>query len=418
MKPLPCVNILYIDLDSYFASVEQQDDPRLRGNPVAVTPSREISPSATCIAASYEAKAFGVRTGTRVQEARHLCPGIAFRAARHDRYVTVHHEVKMALDRILPVEKTCSIDEFASVLTGPQRELSQAIFLARAVKESIALHAGEYLGVSIGLGANMLLAKIAAEMEKPNALAWIVPGEEREKLSRLSLRALPGISHGMETRLAAAGVETVEALLDLAPRHARMIWGSVQGERFLRRLHGEAIPDVATRRRMIGHSQILVPQSRSADEARNVVRRLLAKAASRLRRMGFFATRLSLGVKYPFDGRERRETGFRATQDTFMMMRALESLWRSLPQRGVCRSVSVALHGLVPEEEYIPDLFDEPITPGTKTRSTELSALVDGLNQRYGRDTLTYGAPPASLAPYTGAKIAFDRVPEPLEFKE
>lgn len=412
------VESLYLDLNSYFASVEQHDNEALLGWPVAVVPSREISPTATCIAASYEAKALGVKTGTKVGDARTLCPSIEFRSARHDRYVELHHAIKAAVEHILPIEKTCSIDEFACRLTGQQRKLEMALDLARSIKKRISSDVGPSLRCSIGLGPNTLLAKIAGELEKPDGLQWIMPGEQWTKLAPLDLCALPGINRRMERRLREAGVDTVPALLDLAPRHARMIWGGVQGERFLRALWGESIPDLVTKRRMIGHSQVLAPRNRVHTEARIVARRLLVKAASRLRRSGYFASRLTFGAKRIGGGRFRRETSFAATQDTILLLKALETGWRDLQPAERLLTVSVALHGLVAREAHIPDLFEDREAPGVATRRETLFRIVDELNQRYGRDTLTFGEAPKQLAPYTGAKIAFNRVPEEIEFRE
>lgn len=412
------VTWLYLDLDSYFASVEQHDNADLRGKPVAVLPGREISPGATCIAASYAAKAFGVRTGTKVAEARELCPDIVFCQARHDRYVTVHREVRAALETIIPVEAVCSIDEFSCRLLGPQCELETAIALASAAKERIYRSVGPALGCSIGVGVNPLLAKIAAEMDKPDGLGSIAPGEEREKLSRLSLTDLPGINRGMKARLERAGVETVAGLLDLAPRHARQIWNGVQGERFLRRLLGEDIPEIATKRGMIGHSQVLAPAARSSQNARLVARRLLTKAAARLRRMEYFSTRLSLGAKYHTGMRAGREMRFHATKDTLIFLKTMEEMWQTIPHNQPFKAVSVTLSGLVSDADHVADLFEERPASGILTQQEALFNAIDRLNQRYGRDTLTVGERPGEMAPYSGAKIAFNRIPEETEFRE
>jgi DNA polymerase-4 len=109
MGEQPCVGILYLDMNSYFASVEQQVEPGLRGRPVAVIPSD--SENTCCIAASIEAKMRGVKTGTIVREARRLCPGIVLRPARHDLYVDFHHRIKAAVEWVATVATTHSIDE-------------------------------------------------------------------------------------------------------------------------------------------------------------------------------------------------------------------------------------------------------------------------------------------------------------------
>src|SRR4051812_6132249 len=105
-------------MNAFFASVEQQDDPRLRGRPVAVVACDTDTTS--CIAASYEAKARGVKTGTPVWEARRLCPGIVCRVGRHERYVEVHHEIVRAVGRCVPVTKVMSVDEMACRLIGEE----------------------------------------------------------------------------------------------------------------------------------------------------------------------------------------------------------------------------------------------------------------------------------------------------------
>ena len=118
------LSTLYVDMNSYFASVEQQSRPELRGRPVAVVPVETDSTS--CIAASYEAKAFGVRTGTNVGEARRMCPGLVLVKGRPDLYVRTHHAVIEAIDRVLPVAGVHSIDEFSCRLLGAERERARA----------------------------------------------------------------------------------------------------------------------------------------------------------------------------------------------------------------------------------------------------------------------------------------------------
>jgi DNA polymerase-4 len=140
---------LFLDLNSYFASVEQQENPAIRGKPVIVVP---VETDTTCaIAASYEAKAFGIHTGTRVGDARHLCPGLICVAARHDVYVDYHHRILDELDRHIYVTKVCSVDEVACELVGPDRLLANAVALAKRIKAGIAERVGVCMRSSIGL---------------------------------------------------------------------------------------------------------------------------------------------------------------------------------------------------------------------------------------------------------------------------
>src|SRR3954453_2947714 len=209
----PAVNWLFVDLNSYFASVEQQDRPELRGKPVGVVPM--LADTTCCIAASYEAKAFGVRTGTIVADAKRLCPGIPLVEARHELYVEYHHRIVEAVESCLPVTAVCSIDEMACRLMGRERPLLAAMELAGKVKARIRERAGECLRSSVGLATNRYLAKVASDMEKPDGLVALTLDILPEALRRLTLRDLPGIGARTEKRLNERGIHTMEDLLTL-----------------------------------------------------------------------------------------------------------------------------------------------------------------------------------------------------------
>ena len=123
----PLLNWLFVDLNSYFASVEQQVRPELRGRPVGVVPM--MADTTVCIAASYEAKAFGVRTGTIVADAKRMCPEIVLVEGRHEIYTEYHHRVVEAVESCVPVTAVCSIDEMACRLIGRERHLRGALDL-------------------------------------------------------------------------------------------------------------------------------------------------------------------------------------------------------------------------------------------------------------------------------------------------
>src|SRR5438552_16699201 len=155
---------LFIDMNSFFASVEQQDGRSLRGRPVAVIPTD--AETTACIAASYEAKAFGVKTGTPVWQARKMCPGIICIPADHRRYVTMHNRVVDAVGSVVPVDRIMSIDEMSCRLVGDERRPERAKEVGRAVKAAIRSRAGDYMACSVGVGPNELLAKVAGDMQK------------------------------------------------------------------------------------------------------------------------------------------------------------------------------------------------------------------------------------------------------------
>ncbi len=407
---------LFVDLNSYFASVEQQENPALIGKPVAVIPM--MTDSTCAIAASYEAKAFGVKTGTKIYDAKRMCPDLHCVLARHDVYVAYHHRIFAELENHLHVTRICSIDEAVCLLLAEERRMENLHGLCRQIKAGLKRNIGPAITCSIGVGPNAFLAKIASDMEKPDGFTVLQPGHYREQLFQLALRDRTGINARMERRLNAAGIHSVEQFWNLSPKHARLIWNSVEGERFWYKLHGYEIPDRQTQKRVVGHSRVLDPQLRPADEAGLMARQLTTKAAARLRRYELYACRLSLGVKTVDGMRWANERSFSPTQDNFPLLKALDILW----QRMLCDThrvnllqVSVTLHDLHRCEELTLDLF-ETRTP--EPRSAALTAAIDTISQRYGNATISIGACPKTSAGYVGTKIAFTRIPEQLEFQE
>jgi len=419
---------LYIDLNSYFASVEQQLQPRLRGRPVAVVPTADTD-STCAIAASYEAKAFGVKTGTMIYEARRLCPGLVTVPARHDKYVDFHHRIMTEVAQHIPITKICSIDEAACRLLGRERDRDNAMTLARTIKRGIADNVGQHLTSSIGIAPNHFLAKVASNLQKPDGLTVLEGGELPGRLFDLTLRDLPGIGRRMEQRLKDAGVTSVRSLWNIAPKHARTIWHSVAGERFWYALHGiEVSGPPESQRHTIGHSHVLSPRMRPRDQARTVARRLTIKAAGRLRRLGFHARFYMLYVHYDRKGsrqttRWKQDVRLPPSQDNFTFLSALNRLWDKMsqaPNSERIKQVSIAFYGLTHENDIMPDMFHALHDPVDRKQQkyNRLSRAMDNINRKYGLDTVVIGALPHGMSRYSGSKIAFTRIPEKAEFHE
>ncbi|MDZ4363753.1 type VI secretion protein ImpB [Brevundimonas sp.] len=415
---------LFIDLNAYFASVEQQMNKDLRGRPVVVRPA----PSEyTCaIAASYEAKAFGVSTGMRISEARLACPGLAVVEARPDLYVTVHKRIMTEIDRHLPVWKVCSIDEAACELIGPQRLEVNAVALARRLQAGIRKNVGDCLHSSVGLAPSRLLAKTACGMMKPDGLTVLRADALPGPLLALPLRKFPGIGSRMEKRLTAAGITTTGDFWNLTAAAARHLWGSIEGERLWRGLHGEdSAEPVEQPRASISHGHVLAGPLRSPDRARIVVRRLVVKCGSRLRRMQTTGGGLALFLDLEEDGHRRHfkatlERRFTATSDTFALLAQVDSMWAEVaPELGTrrLRYVGVAVSRLATAGAVPPDLFGWSPETEQDPRSMKLSRALDALNTRFGKDTVSIGPNPG-LPDFVGAKIAFNRIPEDAEFRE
>ncbi|HEY8565178.1 MAG TPA: type VI secretion protein ImpB [Beijerinckiaceae bacterium] len=410
------VERLYVDFDSFFASAEQHLQPSLRGRPVGIIPLDTAHTG--LIAVSREGKRAGVKRGMWVREARALCPDLVLVPARHDRYVALHAEIVRVVDQVVPVAGVRSIDEIDCELLPSEQAQSREV--GRQVKEAVRREIGPTLTCSVGLGPNELLAKIAAEMEKPDGLVVLHPADLPGPLLHLKLEDVPGIAAGNARRLAVAGVSTMADLWNLAPKHARAIWGSVEGERLWALIHGYAVERPETVRSMFGHGRVLPQAWRNPEKAGACARYLVVKAARRMRRAGFAARVLGLWFT------DRRSAGwygedrFSPAFDDHTILSRLALLVDHARRQGEApfrsRSVHVALSGIVPMEDVVRDLFESGEEGRQRQRWEQLSLIADQLNKRYRRPVLSLGPAVEPPGGYAGAKIAFNRIPDPEDF--
>lgn len=419
----PRVRWLFLDLNSYFASVEQEIHPELRNRPVAVVPV--MADTTCCIAASYEAKAFGVKTGTQVGEAKRLCPGIILVEGSHQVYVEYHNKIVEAVESCVPVSSVMSIDEMACSLMGREQPLVAALELARRVKETIKARVGSTLRCSVGLASNRYLAKIASDMEKPDGLVALTPDILRPALQGLELRDLPGIGARMEKHLHLQGIRSMTQLLDLDRQQLSKVWGGVGGEKLWYWLRGEDFNDRELEyQKSISHSHMLPPEFRSRDGAYAIAQKLLHKAAMRLRSEHLWAANITLSVKFvmPKDlAKKRHFSGIPQSgwshgmtivecQDNQTLIEALRKLWAEMPTGDLYQKpffIGVWLGNLVPDHLHTLSLFSNL---ETETRRTRLSETMDALNHKFGTDTLI----PASMLLAKAAaptRIAFTSIP-------
>jgi DNA polymerase-4 len=421
--PIPVLSLrwLYVDFNSYFASVEQQLRPELRGKPIAVVAVETDSTSA--IAASYEAKAFGIKTGTPVYEAKRLCPGLTCVLARHERYVEFHHCLIEEIERHIPVTAVCSIDEVACRLMDNEISVERSTEIAQSIKKGIAKTIGPYMRCSIGIAPNRYLAKVGTELQKPDGLVVLRAEDLPRKLFSLKLRDLPGVGANIERRIQKASITDLPGLFALSPHEMRTIWGSIWGEKLWYLLRGMELPDEITARRSIGHSHVMAPELRDPVKAKDVARRLTLKAASRLRRMEYYAGAMSFSARLENDTGVHAEERFYRAQDNKTFLDLLDKLWtQALRQsRGIrIKKVSVTLSDLVAVTNLQADLFTNlpDVDLAARSKSEKLSRAVDEINHRFGRDSVLIGMTPSQGRSFSGTKIAFTRIPDVDEFLE
>lgn len=397
-------NSLYVDLNSFFASVEQQLNPSLRGQPVGVLPV--MAETTCCIAASIQAKQFGIKTGTPVWEAKKRCKAIRFVQARPSVYVEMHHKIVAAVDRCYPVSAVLSIDEMALDLTGRHTQEVHAVKLARQIKQAIYRHAGEVMHCSIGIAPNRFLAKTASNFRKPDGLELIHPQDLPLTLHRLELTDLNGINHGMEKRLNRVGIHSVEQLCAAPIETLRLAWGGVEGERYYAKLRGEVLPSLPTHRSTVGHSHVLPPEMRNNESALAVLYRLLHKAAMRLRHYGYYAGSLGVHVRYQNGMRFVEQTRFAPHADTFKFSSVLGSLWKLRPAEGDApMKIGIVLSSLTEQRCIARDLFAQD------SQGEGLSIAVDQINQRFGSNAVHFGSAHQGVGS-APMRIAFNHIPE------
>ena len=390
--PIPALSLrwLYVDFNSYFASVEQQLRPELRGKPIAVVPIETDSTSA--IAASYEAKAFGVKTGTKVHEAKRFCPGLVCVLARHECYVDFHHRLIEEIERHLPVTSVCSIDEVACRLMDNEISVERSTEIAQSIKTGIANNIGPNMRCSIGIAPNRYLAKVGTELQKLDGLVVLRAEDLPKRLFSLKLRDLPGVGANIERRIQRAGITNLPSLFALNPHQMREIWGSVWGEKMWYLLRGMELPEEITARRSVGHSHVMALELCDPIKAKDVARRLTLTAASRLRRMEYYAGAMSFSARLENDTHVQAEERFYRAQDNKTFLDLLNRLWTQAlkESRGVrIRKVSVTLSDLVAAANLQAELFASvpDADLAARAKSEKLSRAVDKINHRFGRDT-------------------------------
>lgn len=412
---------LYLDFDSFFASVEQQARPSLRGKPVGVVPF--AGAEHTCvIACSREAKQHGVKNVMPIAEARERCPGIILVPQSPDLYRRAHNALISEISAVIPVDAVKSIDELTCRIAPADRDDPEP--LSNRIKARIAENIGAYITCSIGFAANRQLAKMACKAGKKlhegrygdGCNIWF-PRDMPAPLLELELADIPGVGSRMERKLNRAGIVSMADLLATQPKQMRKLWGNVTGERLWYALHGYDIQTPPSGRDMYGHGRVLPPGCRTLEHARAASRLLLTKAARRMRRDGWNAGRLALWLAL-WDGSWNRSRKLPGVHDDHAVLSALEILWDEacscLPFRTQVIRLGVTLFELTPVSERQLDMFLDD--DASRRRWECVTAAIDALNCKYGRTLVSIGPWTPPPGGYAGGKISYTRIPAAEDF--
>ena len=419
MRKPDTIERLYLDFDGFFASVEQQARPALRGKPVGIVPFDGTIH--TCvIACSKEAKARGVKNVMKLSEAKKICPDLILQCQSPDLYRRAHNALLAEISSVIPIEAVKSIDELCCKLDP--RDIADPETLARNIKTAIQKGVGSYVTCSIGFAANRHLAKIACKMDKPNGVTIWRPEDMPGPMLPLPFDDIPGIGARMEQRLLKAGIRNMHDLLATQPKQMRKLWRSVTGERLWYALHGYDVSAQKSERGMFGHGRVLPPELRTFKDARECSRLLLVKAGRRMRRDGYYASSLHMWVS--LRNRSIKEHGWSArhtlhmANDNQACLSGLDLLWArakfQIPKHFKIVRVGVTLGDLTDASTRQLDMLlnDDP----QRQKWESLTTAMDGLNSRYGKSLVTMG--PWKLPPggNLGGKISFTRIPRAEDF--
>lgn len=377
--------IIHLDMNSFFASVEQASNPDLQGRPVVVTGSQQRT---VILTASYEARAFGIKTGMMLFEARRLCPDVIMVPADNRKYTHTSAEImKMMLD-YTPLVEVFSIDEAFLDVTGSLSIFSSAENIAYLLKARIKYHFG--ITCSIGIAPNKLLAKLASEMKKPDGLTVINPEDVTRVLETMPIKELCGIGRKMERHLNMLGILTCGQLGRFPVDILKRKFGVV-GER----LHfmGLGIDDSpvipaedADEVKSVGHSMTLKQDITARIDILRFLLQLSEMVGRRARRYQVAGKTVHLTIRYAdFSTFGKQETLSRHVNQSEDIYQGAVQILDTIQLEQPIRLLGVRLTNLCYQCEQLPLFEDE------RKKAFMVSAM-DIVNNRYGDFTVTFGS--------------------------
>lgn len=370
--------IIHIDMNAFFASIEQRDFSKLKGKPVAVT-NGELG--SCIITSSYEARAHGIHTGMRLKEAKRLCPELIQRPARPRAYADVSTTIMQVLKDVSPDIEIFSVDEAFLDVTRCQHLHGTPIRMGHMAKQKV--FAATSLLSSVGISGDKTTAKFAAKLQKPNGFTVIPPWEARQRLRNVPVTALCGIANGIGTFLAQHGAtvcgDVGELPISVLARRfgnaGRRIWLMCQGE------DPDKIHSDVPAPKSIGHGKVLPPRTKSYDTLLTYLQHMSEKVAARLRRNDMEALSFYIGL--------RTEQGWIG-----QTLRCATPNDNGAPLFRLCRFVIDNLwHG-----EAVSQVQITALKPQTRGQQLELfsnshahaqhSSVIDRINHHYGEFTI------------------------------
>ena len=375
--------ILHIDMDAFFISVEERDDPSLRGKPAAVCGSLSRS---VVTSANYEARPFGIRAGMPVQEAKRRCPPLILVEGDHSKYTETSARIFSMMKDYTPLVEVASIDEAYLDVTQSQLLFKSALHIAQSIKERI--REKERLTCSIGVAPNKLLAKLGSRLQKPDGLVIIEKEKVEEILKDLPVSSLHGIGPKLEEALKSIGISTCGQLGKVHVSFLKKRFGVI-GER-LREMglgldDSPVVPfDEEEDAKSISHSVTLEEDTSDSNLLRKVLLQLSERVSRRMRKDGFYGRRVVLTVRYSdFYTFSKQKALSRWINSGNEIFREALEIFESLPHPKPIRLLGVGI-SLLKKEWCQMDLFER------RDKKEKMLKTMDRVNERFGDWTLTW----------------------------
>ncbi len=396
---------MHVDLNSCFAIIEQQANPLIRNKPVAV--AAYDTPRGIVLAASYDAKAKGVKVGVTVKEARLLCPGIVILMPDPDKYFDAHRRFRNVLLKYTSEINPKSVDEFIIDFKGSPAIRNGLTLeeIGLSIKQDVAQSLGEYVTINVGIAPNRFLAKLAAGLNKPDGMDRISADNLREVYSRLELIDLPGINRRYQARLNLAGIYTPLQFLDTPLwKLKREVFHSINGFYWYLRLRGHEIDAINFDRKSFGQQYAIGQKTADRHELSRLLMKLCEKAGRRLRAHGFEARGIHFWIAFEdrtyWAKRQQLKAPIYSTQDIF---RHAQKLLYESGSVARATNIGVTVYNLSPVDPIQLGLFDD-----TRLDSRSLAEAADIVNDRYGEFTLV-PALMANMQEVIIKRVAFGR---------
>ncbi len=376
--------VMYVDINSCFAIVEQQANPLLRYKPLAVVAYN--TPRGCILAASVEAKKLGVKTGMRVKEARVFCPSLLTILTDPNKYRAIHLSLQQLLSQYTPKLSARSIDEFALNLVNTPSQKRNLFLVAEEIKQRIKKEIGDYLTVSVGLAPSYFLAKTASNLHKPDGLDEINHRNYLKIYQKLSLTDLTGIGSQNSLRLNSVGIYTVVDFYHASPRKLRRAFHStVSSQQWYLRLRGWEVDDVDWPTKSFGHTYSL-PQPLDKEKITPILSKLVEKLGSRMRQAGYQAKGVHLGLMFQdrsYWHRGHNLTGYISSSSD--IYQSAFYLLQSSPNNSLIRNIFITCYSLVSLSSFQLDLF------GKQAKLQKVTIALDEIEAKWGAFVVTPG---------------------------